>query len=326
MRRDALLFDSERKCTMSAERDAGIAAYKRGDLPAALQALERAREMYPNDYDTYLYLGAAYGQSSRNDEAVAALTQAVQLQPSNPQARFNLGVALERAGWRGQALTALQQALTLQPNYPAAQQALQRLQAPVMPAAAAPYAAPPVQNTASPMNPAMPSYRPGYAPPVYSQPPAAMSGTTNAPYGNAPYGSAPYGTSPYVAPLAYPVSAPTAYRPAPAPSGAANLGVGILAALVLTLLCGLAFGFGSVALGMRIPFVSIAIGYIVGYAMLKAVRVPGHGLGVLSAVSAVIACLLGLLIMYLAGIIFSPISFLIVGYAGFRAYRIASGM
>jgi hypothetical protein len=104
------------------------------------------------------------------------------------------------------------------------------------------------------------------------------------------------------------------------------MGAGILAAIALTLLCGLSFGYGSVALGMRIPFVSLAIGYIVGYAMLKAVRVPGHGLGVLSAVSAVLACLLGLLIMYLAGVIFSPLAFVIVGYAGFRAYRIASGM
>src|SRR5690348_15224263 len=120
---------------MSTERDSGYEALKRGDTATAIAQLERAAELNRDDYLTFLYLGAAYGQAGRHNDAVTALTRAVQIDPGNAQARYNLGVALERAGWPNEALTALQQAVALQPDYAKALEAIQRLQSNVPPAA-----------------------------------------------------------------------------------------------------------------------------------------------------------------------------------------------
>ena len=58
---------------------------------------------------------------------------------------------------------------------------------------------------------------------------------------------------------------------------------------------------------------------------LKASGGPGPVPGIIAGVSAVLSTALGLGIMYVAGVFFSPIALLIVAYAGFRAHRIASG-
>ncbi|HEV2473356.1 MAG TPA: YIP1 family protein, partial [Chthonomonadales bacterium] len=113
---------------MSAERDEGLAALQSGDTTSAIEKLQRAVELEPEDFQAHLYLGAAYGGAEKHDEAIRALTRAVELQPGNAQARYNLGVALDRAGWKDQAETALQQALTLQPGYSNASEALANLQ------------------------------------------------------------------------------------------------------------------------------------------------------------------------------------------------------
>ena len=93
---------------MSAESEAGFAALQRGDVVGAIEHLERACNADPNDYQSCLYLGAAYGQANRHMDAVTVLTKAVQLQPANAQARYNLAIALETAGYKEQALTAAQ--------------------------------------------------------------------------------------------------------------------------------------------------------------------------------------------------------------------------
>ncbi len=113
---------------MSTQRDAGLEALQKGDFIGAVTLLEEACQLAPEDYDAHLYLGAAYGGSGKQMEAINALTKSVVIQPSNGQARYNLGVAMERAGYLDQAKQAFEQAILLQPEYPQAQQALAKMQ------------------------------------------------------------------------------------------------------------------------------------------------------------------------------------------------------
>ncbi len=201
---------------MSTERDNGYEALQRGDTALAISLLEQAALLEPNDFMTQLYLGAAYGQANRHDEAVNSITRAVQIDPSSAAARFNLGIALEHAGWPNEAITVFQQALVLQPDYPKATEALARLQGATQQISTPPNPAPLQAPQASPQPGGLGSYQsggessqPNYgAPPQYgAQPPLSGSqqslpGTqqpTQAfqpPMGGMP-GANAYGNSPY---------------------------------------------------------------------------------------------------------------------------------
>ena len=173
-----------------------------GDLEGAIAQLEQAHAADPNDFQTCLYLGAAYGKAERHREAVTILTEAVQLQPANAQARYNLAVALESAGYPEQAQTAAQQAVQLQPDYPKAQEMTARLAGTTM--APEPYTLPAAPQYGQPQPPPQQPY--GQTPP-YGQPAAPPYGQAQPPYGQhsqapsgqplPPYGqpSTPYGQS-----------------------------------------------------------------------------------------------------------------------------------
>jgi hypothetical protein len=74
--------------------------------------------------------------------------------------------------------------------------------------------------------------------------------------------------------------------------------VGIVLALVL----GVAFGLLSVALGMRIPFLTLAIGYIIGNAVVKTSRNTGMVEAMTACICTLAATGIGLFIMYMQGI------------------------
>lgn len=147
---------------MVTERDLGIEALKRGDSATAVQHLQRACQAEPRDYRIFLYLGAAYGELQRMDEAVRALQAAAAIQPDAAPVQYNLGIALERAGRFPEAAAALEAAVALQPGYPKAAEALQRVRASVpmvhgyhaMPAAPLP---PPVSVDDFVLTPAAPA-------------------------------------------------------------------------------------------------------------------------------------------------------------------------
>lgn len=196
---------------MSTERDNGLEALQRGDTALAISLLEQACQLEPNDFFSHLYLGAAYGQSNRHDEAVHSITRAVQLDPSSASARFNLGIALEHAGWPNEAITVFQQALVLQPDYPKASEALARLQASSPQTTVIPTAVPLEQTQSSPQPSGLGSYQSGgeSTQPSYGstsgyasqQPlPGAQqpAPTFQPPTGGMP-GASPYGASPYPA-------------------------------------------------------------------------------------------------------------------------------
>lgn len=189
---------------MSAARDAGYAALQSGDLGAAIAQLEQAGAVDPNDFQTCLYLGTAYGQAERHMDAVTVLTKAVTLQPANAQARYNLAVALESAGYKEQAITAANQAVQLQPDYTKAQEMVSRLTgAPMMPAGYTPPSSPsygaPSSASEEPTLSGQPQQTSSYEP---SAPPAMPYGQPQPPYGQPMPTAAPYGQpSPYGQPM-----------------------------------------------------------------------------------------------------------------------------
>jgi tetratricopeptide (TPR) repeat protein len=225
---------------MSAARDAGYLALQNGDVSGAIAQLEQASAADPNDFQTCLYLGAAYGQAERQMDAVNVLTRAVQLQPANAQARYNLAVALESAGYNEQAATAAQQAVQLQPDYAKAQEMVARLAGqPTTPPAYTPPAAPQYGQTQQPEpqqqqpygqptaygQPAQPQQP---QQPPYGQPAAPQYGQPQQPYGQPqqpPYGQPQQPQSPYGQPT--PPQQPYAVMPSTAPyqpQGAASYG------------------------------------------------------------------------------------------------------
>ncbi len=314
---------------MSAERDAGLAALQKGDAATAITALESANEQQPSDYQTLLYLAAAYGMTERHTEAVTAMTQAVTLQPANPQARYNLGVAYERAGWTAEALTAMQQAIQLQPVYTQAQEAIHRLQGPTLPT-------PAPQTAAAPygLNAPQPGYAPP-APPGYAPP---MQPYSPAPYGQQapPYGASPSAPSPYGAPQQMPNPgygapnapygsyAPQAYQAAPAASQG-SLVTAVMLCIGMVILCGIGVGYFTYATGYRFPFASIVFGYLFGWFVPKVSGGHGAAQGYIAGAGAGIATLAATGIVYALGGMVTPFSFLLVFYAIFRGYRLASG-
>ncbi len=197
---------------MSAERDAGYRALQSGNVPEAVTSLERAVAATPDDFQTLLYLGAAYGQAGRHGEAVGTLTKAVTLQPSSATARYNLALAYETAGHKEYALQAAQQAVQLQPDYPKAQELAARLSGAPAPASSVQptqYGQPaPTQYGQAPQPTQMP----------YGQAPQQPYAPSQPPYGQAQSGYGQPGQ-------AYPGAAqPGAYAPPSGYQGAAAYG------------------------------------------------------------------------------------------------------
>ncbi len=190
---------------MSAERDAGFAALQNGNVAEAIPYLERAVAAAPEEFQTLLHLGAAYGQTGRHADAVRTVMQAVTLQPSNAAARYSLAVAYANAGHQEYAMTAAQQALQLQPDDPRAQELVARLSgapaAPNSPGGSQSYS-----QTAAPL-----SYEQA-APPNATRQPAAPT-----PYGQpsapSPYGQAQPPSAPNPSPYGQPGPTPPPLQP-----------------------------------------------------------------------------------------------------------------
>ncbi len=163
------------------------------------------------------------------------------------------------------------------------------------------------------------------APPLYGQ--QAPASVPLQPHGqpttygqNPAYGQQPYGRSGYGQPG-------TTSRPSTQSSAASgpNITLGIVVGILLVLGLGAAFGFASAAIGFRIPFQTIAIGYIVGYAIRAACGGTGQVQGMIAGVCSLLAASASLGIMYLGGAVFSPIAIFLLLIAVSQGYKIAAG-
>jgi tetratricopeptide (TPR) repeat protein len=83
----------------------------------ALQALQRAASLMPNDAEAHKNLGNARRELGRFDEAVASYRRALDIQPDSAEAHNNLGGALRALGQLEQALLSFRRALRLNPGY-----------------------------------------------------------------------------------------------------------------------------------------------------------------------------------------------------------------
>ena len=98
-------------------REAGkVYGERQGNIVKALEYLNVAYSVLPNDYETNRLLGVANGIQGRNDQAIAFFTKCIQLEPENAGAYVNLGNAYYNGGQPEQGAAMHQKALALDPN------------------------------------------------------------------------------------------------------------------------------------------------------------------------------------------------------------------
>jgi len=90
----------------------------------ALETLERAAAIDPDEPLVQRDLGSALWKTGRRNEALGHYRTAVALHPDDAEAQYFLGGALSAMGLRDEGLAHLRRALQLRPNYPAALEAV----------------------------------------------------------------------------------------------------------------------------------------------------------------------------------------------------------
>ncbi|MBI2843035.1 MAG: tetratricopeptide repeat protein [Armatimonadetes bacterium] len=101
----------------------GLKAYKAGDYAAAVAELEQATLENPQDFEAFLYLGAAYAGVARHNAAIGAFKRAEELRPNDARIHYNLGQAYEAAGVPKEAFFEYSYALRLNPYHTLARMA-----------------------------------------------------------------------------------------------------------------------------------------------------------------------------------------------------------
>lgn len=80
-------------------RDAGLFyGQQQGDLAKAIEYLNKAISILPNDYETVFGLGVAHGLNGNISQAIELFTKSTQIQPNSAAAWRNLGNAYMNAG------------------------------------------------------------------------------------------------------------------------------------------------------------------------------------------------------------------------------------
>jgi tetratricopeptide (TPR) repeat protein len=84
---------------------------------AALTCFQKAKEVTPQDADVWFYLGIAYGELDRHQDAIESYKQAIRIKPDDAKAHCNLGNAYRNLGRYQDAIEACKQAIRINPNY-----------------------------------------------------------------------------------------------------------------------------------------------------------------------------------------------------------------
>lgn len=95
----------------------GIALWKSGNLPEAIQHLERAVRQKPRFDKALNNLGVVYLLSGKIPESIEQLRQAVRVNPGNVDAHCNLGIALLQSGKQALAIEEFREALRHKPDF-----------------------------------------------------------------------------------------------------------------------------------------------------------------------------------------------------------------
>ncbi len=94
----------------------------------AVTALERARELAPEQASVSEALGRAYYEAGRPADARVAFAKVLEIDPTNDYAHFGLALCLSRAGERALATGHLRLALAMRPGVAAYEEALARVE------------------------------------------------------------------------------------------------------------------------------------------------------------------------------------------------------
>ncbi len=87
-----------------------------GDLPRAIQFLEQAQKMRPNEFETNRLLGVAYGIQGNPLKAIEFFTKATEIEPNNADAWFMLGSAYYNIGQEEVGSQYHQKAISIDPE------------------------------------------------------------------------------------------------------------------------------------------------------------------------------------------------------------------
>ena len=100
---------------------AGAAAFRARDPHAALELMQQAAGLAPDDASAHHNLGEVHLALGQLEPAEGAYRRSVQLSPSGLASQLGLAVVLERRGTWGEAEHAYRRGLELQPRHPGAQ-------------------------------------------------------------------------------------------------------------------------------------------------------------------------------------------------------------
>lgn len=96
--------------------EAGMEAYRAGDLDAAIAKLREGLTIDPLSFQLHYHLGLLCGRRDEVFEAIHELETAVDLQPRNFSALKNLAVLYQRAGFKHKAIEMWERALASAPD------------------------------------------------------------------------------------------------------------------------------------------------------------------------------------------------------------------
>jgi len=115
-------LDTER---ISAEAEkmlnAGISAYKQGDITTAIEHLREGTRIDPLAYRLHYHLGLLYGKQGRVYDAIQELQTALEINGRHFPALKNLAVLYQKAGFRNKAIEIWERALAVAPDDPTRQ-------------------------------------------------------------------------------------------------------------------------------------------------------------------------------------------------------------
>ena len=122
LERNAQPHDAE-KISAEAEKmlNAGIAAYKQGDVPTAIGHLREGTRLDPLAYRLHYHLGLLYGKQGRVYDAIQELQTALEINHRHFPALKNLAVLYQKAGFRNKAIELWERALAVAPDDPTRQ-------------------------------------------------------------------------------------------------------------------------------------------------------------------------------------------------------------
>ena len=101
--------------------NAGIEAYKKGDIARAVEHLSEGTRIDPLAYRLHYHLGLLYGKQGRIYDAIQELQTALDINGKHFPALKNLAVLYQKAGFRNKAIETWERALGVAPDDPTRQ-------------------------------------------------------------------------------------------------------------------------------------------------------------------------------------------------------------